>query len=64
VKQVHGGSGGDAKRLVAQGGVHLIETDNLDERTLDDPNATFGKSELEGRVLKVGKRAFYKLSVV
>ncbi|CAG0929852.1 tyrosyl-tRNA synthetase [Planctomycetaceae bacterium] len=63
VKQVHGGSGGDAKRLVGQGGVHLIETDNLDERTLDDPNATFGKSELEGRVLKVGKRAFYRLSV-
>ncbi len=63
VKQVHGGSGGDAKRLVAQGGVHLIETDNLDERTLDDPNATFGKGELEGRVLKVGKRAFYRLSV-
>lgn len=64
VKQVHGGSSGDAKRLVAQGGVHLIETDNLDERTLDDPNATFGKGELEGRVLKIGKRAFYRLSVV
>lgn len=63
VKQVHGGSGGDAKRLVAQGGVHLIEPDNLDERRLDDPNAVFGKVELEGRVLKVGKRAFYRLNV-
>jgi tyrosyl-tRNA synthetase len=63
VKQVHGGSGGDAKRLVAQGGVHLIEPDNLDERTLDDEKAVFGKSELDGRVLKIGKRNFYRLSV-
>ncbi|MCC6573554.1 MAG: tyrosine--tRNA ligase [Planctomycetes bacterium] len=63
VKQVHGGSSSDARRLVQQGGVYLIEPDNLDERTLNDEKATFGKGELDGRVLKVGKRNFYRLAV-
>ncbi|HRJ78752.1 MAG: Tyrosine--tRNA ligase [Planctomycetes bacterium] len=63
VKQVHGGSGAEARRLVSQGGVHLIEPDNLDERTLNDEKAQFGKSELDGRILKVGKRHFYRLKL-
>lgn len=61
VKQVHGGSSSDARRLVQQGGVHLIEPDNGDERTLNDEKAMFGAGELEGRILKVGKRSFYRL---
>jgi tyrosyl-tRNA synthetase len=63
VKQVHGGSGGDAKRLVAQGGVALVEPNTLDERKFDDEKLVLDKSTLEGKVLRIGKRAFYRLVV-
>lgn len=63
VKLVHGGSSSDARRLVSQGGVHLIEPESLAEKTLSDEKASLGKGELDGRVLKVGKRHFYLLKV-
>ncbi|MBK8205365.1 MAG: tyrosine--tRNA ligase [Planctomycetes bacterium] len=61
IKQVHGGSGGDARRLATQGGAKLIGGDGDEERTLNDPNAAFAPADLQGRVLKVGKRHFYRL---
>ncbi|MCC7510579.1 MAG: tyrosine--tRNA ligase [Planctomycetes bacterium] len=60
IKQVHGGSGGDARRLATQGGAKLILASGQ-EQTLNDPNATLTAADLQGRVLKVGKRHFYRL---
>jgi tyrosyl-tRNA synthetase len=62
IKQVHGGSGGDARRLVKQGGARLIDPDTGDGQPLRNENADFTAEELQGRVLKVGKRHFYKLT--
>jgi tyrosyl-tRNA synthetase len=62
IKQVHGGSGGDARRLVKQGGARLIEAETGDELPLRDENTDFTAEELQGRILKVGKRHFYRLT--
>jgi tyrosyl-tRNA synthetase len=61
VKLVHGGSGGDARRVVQQGGVRLIEPKGGAETPLNDPNAELSADDLDNRVLKVGKRHFYAL---
>lgn len=61
VKLVHGGSGGDARRLVQQGGAKLIQPLTGDEFTLKDANETLTAEDLKDRVLKVGKRHFYRL---
>jgi tyrosyl-tRNA synthetase len=61
VKQAHGGSGADARRLLKQGGVKLIQPDTQDEFSVDDEKAELGADDLKGRVLKVGKRHFYRL---
>ncbi|MCA8912397.1 MAG: tyrosine--tRNA ligase [Planctomycetes bacterium] len=63
VKNVHNVSGGDARRLLKQGGVKLIQPDTQDEFSVDDEKAEFTAEDLEGRVLKVGKRHFYRLVV-
>lgn len=63
VKQVHGGSGGDARRLVQQGGARLINPESGIETSLPDANAALSQSDLAGAVLKVGKRHFYRLAV-
>lgn len=63
VRAVHGGSGSDARRLVAQGGVKLIQPDTEDEYALKDEKALLGADELLGRILRVGKRHFYRLKI-
>lgn len=59
VKQVHGGSGGEARRLIQQGGAKLISESG--ETALADPNAQLSAEALNGLVLKLGKRHFYRL---
>jgi tyrosyl-tRNA synthetase len=61
IRDVHGGSGGDARRLIKQGGARLIQPETGDEMPLRDENANFTAEELNGRILKVGKRHFYRL---
>jgi tyrosyl-tRNA synthetase len=61
VKEVHGGSGSDARRVIQQGGAKLIQPDTGDEFVLKDERAELGEQDLAGRVLKVGKRHFYRL---
>lgn len=61
VKSVHSVSGGDARRLLKQGGIKLIQPDTHDEFSVDDEKAVLAAEDLEGRVLKVGKRHFYRL---
>ncbi|MBK9974174.1 MAG: tyrosine--tRNA ligase [Planctomycetes bacterium] len=61
VRAAHGGSGSDARRLIAQGGVKLLQPDTGDEFTLRDDKAALTAADLSGRVLKVGKRHFYRL---
>lgn len=61
VRDVHGVSGAEARRLLQQGGVRLVQPDTGDEFVLKDPNAALGRDDLLGRVLKVGKRAFYRI---
>ncbi|MDH5641435.1 MAG: tyrosine--tRNA ligase [Nitrospira sp.] len=61
VKDAHNVSGGDARRLVKQGGVHIVQPDTEDSLTLRDENATLSADELAGRVLKIGKRHFYRV---
>ena len=63
VKSIHNVSGGDARRLLKQGGVKLIQPDTEDEFSLDDEKAELTGDDLNGRVLKVGKRHFYRLVV-
>ncbi|MBW3606017.1 MAG: tyrosine--tRNA ligase [Actinobacteria bacterium] len=48
-------SGSEARRMVAQGAVRL------DGEVLDDATAEFGATELNGRVIQVGKRRFARL---
>lgn len=48
-------SGAEAKRLIQQGGV------TLDEEVVKDPSCTFERSELVGKVLRVGKHKFRRL---
>jgi len=61
VRAVHGGSGSDARRLLQQGGVKLIQPDTQDEFTLKDEKTALTADELRGRILRVGKRHFYRL---
>lgn len=63
VRAVHGGSGSDARRLLQQGGVKLVQPDTQDEFAVKDDKAMLLAAELEGRILKVGKRHFYRLKV-
>ena len=63
IRDVHNVSGGDARRLLKQGGVKLIQPDTEDEFSVDDDKADFSADDLNGRVLKVGKRHFYRLIV-
>jgi tyrosyl-tRNA synthetase len=63
VKNVRGVSGGDARRLVKQGGVKLIQPDTEDEFALTDEKAELSPEELQGRILKIGKRHFFRLAV-
>ncbi|MCB9895659.1 MAG: tyrosine--tRNA ligase [Planctomycetes bacterium] len=63
IKEVHKVSGGDARRLLKQGGVKLIQPDNDDEFSVDDEKAAFTAEDLQGRILKVGKRHFYRLKL-
>lgn len=49
-------SGGEARRLVAQGGV------KLEGEVLGDPEAEFLGRDLSGKVLQVGKRVFLRLT--
>lgn len=62
VRDVHGVSGGEARRLIAQGGVRLLDADNGDEYVIRDDKAVLTGPELHGRILKVGKRHFYRLT--
>lgn len=63
IRDVHKVSGGDARRLLKQGGVKLIQPDTEDEFSVDDEKAEFSADDLQGRVLKIGKRHFYRLVV-
>lgn len=63
IREVHKVSGGDARRLLKQGGVKLIQPDTEDEFSVDDEKAEFSADDLQGRVLKIGKRHFYRLIV-
>ncbi|MBZ0135589.1 MAG: tyrosine--tRNA ligase [Planctomycetes bacterium] len=63
IRDIHKVSGGDARRLLKQGGVKLIQPDTQDEFSVDDEKAEFGADDLQGRILKVGKRHFYRLVV-
>jgi tyrosyl-tRNA synthetase len=63
VRDVHGVSGAEARRLLQQGGAKLIQPDTGDEFVLKDANATLTLTDLQGRVLKIGKRNFYRLQV-
>ena len=63
VKEVHKVSGGDARRLLKQGGVKLIQPDNHDEFSVDDEKAELTAEDLDGRILKIGKRHFYRLKL-
>lgn len=63
VKNVHGVSGGDARRLVKQGGVKLVQPDTEDEFALADEKTELTPEELEGRILKIGKRHFYRIVI-
>ena len=49
------GSNGDARRKVEQGGVRL------DGEPIGDPDAELTPSDLQGRVLQVGKRRFVRI---
>jgi tyrosyl-tRNA synthetase len=49
-------SNGEARRLIAQGGVRL------DGEVVDDPGREFHPEELRGRVLQVGRRWFGRLT--
>lgn len=59
VKTARGLSGGDARRLVKQNGAKLLDADGQNEQTLADKNYT--AAELSGKLLKVGKRHWFKL---
>ena len=48
-------SNADARRLIEQGGVRL------DGQPVSDPDAEFSPSDLEGRVVQVGRRRFLRL---
>lgn len=61
VRDVHGVSGAESRRLLQQGGAKLIQPDTGDELVLKDANAVLTAADLQGRVLKVGKRNFYRL---
>lgn len=61
VRDAHKVSGAESRRLIQQGGAKLIQPDTGDEFVLKDPNATLTRDDLQGRVLKVGKRNFYRL---
>jgi tyrosyl-tRNA synthetase len=63
IKSVHNVSGGDARRLLKQGGVKLIQPDTQDEFSVDDEKAELSAEDLQGRILKVGKRHFYRLII-
>ena len=63
VKDAHHVSGGEARRLLKQGGVRLIQPETEDEFSVDDEKAIFTTEDLQGRVLKIGKRHFYRLKV-
>ncbi|MBE7491111.1 MAG: tyrosine--tRNA ligase [Planctomycetes bacterium] len=63
VRDAHGVSGTEARRLIQQGGARLIQPDTGDEFVLKDANATLTSPDLQGRVLKVGKRHFYRLVI-
>jgi tyrosyl-tRNA synthetase len=63
IKDVHGVSGGDARRLLKQGGVKLIQPDTQDEFSVDDEKAELTRDDLDGRILKIGKRHFYRLKL-
>ncbi|MCB9931925.1 MAG: tyrosine--tRNA ligase [Planctomycetes bacterium] len=63
VKDAHKVSGAEARRLLKQGGVKLIQPDTNDEFSVDDEKASFTAEDLQGRVLKVGKRHFYRLKL-
>ena len=63
VRQARGVSGSEARRLVRQGGVHLIQPGEADSLTLEDEKAALSKEELTGRILRIGKRHFYRLKV-
>jgi tyrosyl-tRNA synthetase len=49
-------SNAEARRLIEQGGVRI------DGRQIDDSDAELAPSDLEGRVLQVGRRRFLRLS--
>lgn len=57
VSAAFGVSGGQARRLVAQGGVRL------DGHKLHDAEMTFERDELDGRVLQAGKRRFVRIAL-
>ncbi|MCC6464934.1 MAG: tyrosine--tRNA ligase [Planctomycetes bacterium] len=61
VKAAQNISGSEARRLVAQGGVKLVQPDTQDEFSVNDPNAVLGRDDLAGRVLKIGKRHHFRL---
>ncbi|MCA8916325.1 MAG: tyrosine--tRNA ligase [Planctomycetes bacterium] len=63
IKEAHKVSGGDARRLLKQGGVKLIQPETQDEFSVDDEKAEFTAEDLEGRILKIGKRHFYRLKL-
>lgn len=63
VKDAHKVSGAEARRLLKQGGVKLVQPDTHDEFSVDDEKAVFTAADLQGRVLKVGKRHFYRLKL-
>jgi tyrosyl-tRNA synthetase len=52
-------SKGEARRLITQGGVKLIGSDESEEK-ISEPTFAFDES-FTGRILKVGKRKFVKL---
>lgn len=63
VKNVRGVSGGDARRLVKQGGIKLIDAETEEETTLNDETREWTPGELNGRILKIGKRHFFRIVV-
>ncbi len=60
VRQAHGGSGSDARRVVQQGGARLVNPADNTETALTE-KAELTANDLKDKVLKVGKRNFYRL---
>ncbi|MDC1142223.1 tyrosine--tRNA ligase [Planctomycetota bacterium] len=60
VKNARGLSGGDSRRIVKQNGAKLLDANGENEQPLADKN--YSADELDGCLLKVGKRHWFKLT--